>query len=521
MSCYQNSLCRHLFYWVTLIYSAGLTSTPLQADELLEDTFDQTGYTLPPTLGDQSKNRGATPPTSSTLNLQQVYQQAADHNAQWQAQQAKSQAEQQAQQLALSQLLPQITADIQHSQIQYSGNSIDLSPDNERIDTCLADLGSTNINDLSLNQLTSKFDCLFTANNSNRKFTSTSYNLRFNQALIRLPKWYDFQRGRMLRRKAILDLQKAQQALILQAATLYLNSAKSTQLLKQQQQQQQTLQQIFNAKQQAYQNGLTTSGDLIENQAQLDLIKTTVLQAQLQVENAQDDLQAFMQKPMTNLAAQAEQLPLEKPNPDDLHHWLENAMHDNIDLKSAQAAAEATRFHYLAEKMRHAPSLDLAGQYSQIDSGAATAVLDEGKTTNSSIGLSLSMPLYTGGFLSANRAQAKFQNKEAAWTVTQLQQSLQTQIRKQARTLEILILQVQQQRNAMASNQQALSAITQGYRNGVRNSADVFKAQMDVLSLKRSHTESQYDYLLASLQLKQLLGVLSERDLATVDVWLR
>ncbi len=516
MTRYPTALYFVALLFISMTHSMALVSTAY-ADILLEDSF--TPRTEPPSTAlRQPASETATP---ESINLQRVYQQAADHNAQWQAQQAKSQGEQQAQQLALSQLLPQISADIQYSQSQYDGNSIDLSPDDAQIDACLADLGNTSLNDLTLSQLTGKLDCLFTSDNSNKQFNSTSYNLRFNQALIRLPKWYDFQRGRMLRRKAVLDLQKAQQTLMLQAATLYLNSAKTSQLLKQQQQQQQAMQQAFSAKQQAYQNGLLSSGDVVENQAQLDLLKSTVLQAQLQAENAQEDLQVFMQKPLGNLAAQAEQLPLEGPRQDDLANWLQQAMRDNLDLKSARAATEATRFHYLAEKMRHAPSLDLMGQYSQIDSGASTAVLDEGKTTSASIGLTLSVPLYTGGFLSANRAQAKFQNKEAVWSVAQLQQTLQAQIRKQARTLDMLIRQVQQQRLAIASNQQALAAITQGYRSGVRSSADVFTSQMDILSLKRSHTEAQYDYLLASLQLKQLLGILNAQDLATVDAWLR
>ena len=543
MSCYRNWFRRycvdpHILRLnrpaiVNLLLAACLYNTMIltaHADVLLDDAYAPTDeprqYQKKSTPNKRAVNRNRTTTASEAnsndiLNLQGVYQQAADHNAQWQAQQAKSFADRQAQELALSQLLPQITADIQYGQSRYDGNSIDLSPDDAQIDGCLTELGNRSVNNLSFSALTDTLGCLFTSNNGNSKFTSTSYNLRFSQALIRLPKWYEYQSGRMLRRKAILDMDIARQALQLQAAMFYLNLAKSTQLLQQQQQQLSTMQQVLSAKQQAYENGLIKSGDLIENQAQLDLMKTTVLQAQLEADNALDDLQAFIQKPYANIDAYIDQLPLEKLKSDDINNWLSKAQQDNLELKSARAAAEATRFRYLAQKMLHAPTLDFVGQYSQIEAGAATAVMEEGTTTNSSLGLSFTMPLYTGGFLSANRAQAKFQNKEASWSVAQLQQNLQTQIRKQTRTLEVLMLQVQQQRNAIISNEQALTAITQGYRSGVRNSADVFKAQMDLLSLKRSHTEAQYDYLLATLQLKQLIGILSERDLVAVDAWLR
>jgi outer membrane protein len=500
------------------------------ADILLDDAFESENQ--PRNRMDRKKSlqeHGISSPlrkstsvaANKTMNLTEVYQRASDHNAQWQAQQAKSFADRQAQELALSQLLPQITADIQYGQSRYDGNSIDLSPDDAQIDGCLTELGNRSVNNLSFSALTDTLGCLFTSNNGNSTFTSTSYNLRFSQALIRLPKWYEYQSGRMLRRKALLDLEIARQSLQLQSATLYLNSAKTTQLLQQQQQQLNTMQQVFNAKQQAYENGLISSGDVIENQAQLDLMKTTVLQAQLEAENAQNDLQDFIQEPNANISAYINQLPLETPQSDDLNDWLRKGQQNNLELKSARAAVEASRFSYLAQKMLHAPTLDFIGQYSQVDSGAATAVLDEGKTTNSSMGLSLSVPLFTGGYLSANRAQAKFQNKEATWSAAHLQQSIQTQIRKQSRTINVLILQIQQQRDALASNEKALSAITQGYRNGVRHSADVFKAQMDVLSLKRNHTEMQYNYLLATLQLKQLIGILSARDLATLDAWLK
>lgn len=512
-----------------LLHSSIMLSA--QADILLMDDAFQREQ--PPQKRPQQKFSGenraspriqsstSTAEASATMSMIEVYQRAADHNAQWQAQQAKSLADRQAQELALSQLLPQVSAEIQYGQSQYDGNSIDFSPDDAQIDGCLTELGSRLVNNLSFSALTDTLGCLFTSSNRDQTFTSTSYNLRFSQALIRLPKWYEYQSGRMLRRKALLDLEIARQALQLQAAVFYLNSAKFAQLLQQRQQQLNNLQQAFNAKQQAYENGLIASADVIENQAQLDLMKTTVLQAQLQADNAQDDLQDFIQAPSVKIDAAVDNLPLEPPKPGDLNEWLSQVQQDNLELKSARAGAEAARFGYLSQKMLHAPSLDFIGQFGQVSSGAANAILDEGKTTNSNLGLSFSMPLFTGGYLSANRAQAKFQSKEATWSVAHLQQSLQTQIRKQARTIQVLTLQAQQQRQALASNEKALSAITQGYRNGVRNSADVFKAQMDLLTLKLNHTEIQYDYLLATLQLKQQIGILSERDLTAVDAWLK
>lgn len=535
------ALPRLLLALLCTVYSFGA-----QAELILEDDFYPPRATPAPTPTEQTSTRPALPDKPETIpatqtrmantftdpaiapktqtrsdSLQAVYQQAAQHNAQWQAEQAKSAAEQQAQQLALSQLLPQINGDIQYSQSRYDGNSIDLSPDDAKIDACLAGLGNGNLNNATISELTGQLDCLFSSGNANQTFSATSYNLRASQALLRLPKWYEFQRGRLLKRKAVLDLQAAQQNLLLESASTYLTAAKTQQIFEQQQKQQQALEQAVNARQQAYQQGLITSNEVLEQQAQLDLLKANVLQAELQAENALDELRAFTHNPTLEVAVQAEKLPLEAPQAEDLNDWLQQALRDNVSLKSARAGVAAAKFTYLAEKMRHAPSVDLVGQYSEIDSGAATAVLDEGRTTNSSIGITLSMPLYTGGFLSANRTKAKFQHKEAVWTLSQAEQTLQTQIRKQARTLDMLIRQVQQQRSALRSNQQSLKAISQGYRSGVRSSADVFSAQMDLLTLERNHSEAQYNYLLASLQLRQLLGALTEQDLVTVDAWLR
>ena len=67
----------------------------------------------------------------------------------------------------------------------------------------------------------------------------------------------------------------------------------------------------------------------------------------------------------------------------------------------------------------------------------------------------------------------------------------------------------------------ALVAIEAGYSSGTRTILDVLNAQNTLYSAKHDYANARFDYILDSLRLKQVAGILSKEDILNVNQWLK
>jgi outer membrane protein len=136
------------------------------------------------------------------------------------------------------------------------------------------------------------------------------------------------------------------------------------------------------------------------------------------------------------------------------------------------------------------------------------------------VGLELQVPLYTGGRISAEQAEAESNFVSAKNTLL-----LQTRLaRQQSRTayLDVVsgISQVKARKQALESSNIALEATQAGFEVGTRTSVDVLISLQETYRAERDYARSRYDYLLNKLRLKQAAGLLQEDDLFDINRWL-
>ena len=70
------------------------------------------------------------------------------------------------------------------------------------------------------------------------------------------------------------------------------------------------------------------------------------------------------------------------------------------------------------------------------------------------------------------------------------------------------------------STRKAQEAIEAGFQVGTRTSVDVLGAQRDANESVRDYKGARYDYVVATLRLKEAAGTLSPEDVALVNGWL-
>ncbi len=79
---------------------------------------------------------------------------------------------------------------------------------------------------------------------------------------------------------------------------------------------------------------------------------------------------------------------------------------------------------------------------------------------------------------------------------------------------------VQALHQALDSSQTALKATEAGYDVGTRTSVDVLNARKVLVQAETDYANSQYDYIVSVLQLRDAAGTLDRAQLLEVNAWL-
>ncbi|MEN8667963.1 MAG: TolC family protein, partial [Ketobacter sp.] len=59
-----------------------------------------------------------------------------------------------------------------------------------------------------------------------------------------------------------------------------------------------------------------------------------------------------------------------------------------------------------------------------------------------------------------------------------------------------------------------------GYEAGTRTIVDVLNVQRNLFQNERDYTNARFDYVLNSLRLKRVAGMLTEEELLTLEQWM-
>lgn len=355
-------------------------------------------------------------------------------------------------------------------------------------------------------------------NGTSTDYDSNGYNLSLVQSLYHHDYYMQLKKADAGIAQANALYEAARQGLILRVAETYFNLLAAQDNLTTAEASKRAIAQQLRQTQQRFEVGLTAITDVHEAQAGYDAAVAAEIAARNGLDIAREALREITgQEPLAPATLQ-EKMPLLTPEPADIGQWVEKANSQNLSLIAAEAAARASAEELSRREAGHYPTLDLVANHSYSDTTDLPVTGNE--STNTSIGVQLSVPLYSGGLTTA-------QSREARALLTQAQESLEAQRRATVREVRSAFLgitagisQVQARKQALSSAQIALEATQAGFEVGTRTAVEVLNSQQVRYSAQRDYARSRYDYLLASLRLKQAAGSLSEEDIILVNGWL-
>jgi len=412
---------------------------------------------------------------ANSLGLQDVYQMALQHDALLAQAQSQYQADMQGLDTARASLLPQIQAD-----------------------------GSYFVNDSSLDSA---------------DVASRGLSLTLNQSLYKHEYWARYEQSKYLVDAAESTFKNAQQDLILRVSQAYFDVLLAQETVRLAKSKEAADYTQYETAQASAELGLSSKVDVLQAKSSYDLSKSETINAENGLDVTLEALSKLTGKPVTLFeSGQLKQLlpdvdlPRDKRATSQLEKRAET---ENLLVKQAQSQLSTATEEIEVQRAGYWPTVAFQASYSDTaysdyNSAYATSYNDNNKT---SVGVTLSLPLYSGGSTSSQVAAAKYKTIASQQALRDAQETARLNVRTQKRNLERGQKLVAALREAVKSNDAFLESAEEGYKVGLKSMLEVLTARTNQNSAHRNLIEAIHNQVLSQLNLEASLGDLTIDDI--------
>lgn len=267
-----------------------------------------------------------------------------------------------------------------------------------------------------------------------------------------------------------------------------------------------------------YESGDIPATDMREAQAGADAIGVQELDAQMAVTLSEATFTDLTGLDPVALKDLPDNEPADVPGIDSLDAWTRKALSGNPYLAMQRLAVETASAQVERYAMLASPKLSAVarlGRESLQGNGDFGAADITGR--QASIGLQVSVPLFTGGMRSAQRHEARALQHKAGADLDAVDQQVRQQTRAAWLGVTTAAARVRALQHLHGSTQDRLGATRLGVEIGDRTALELLTAEADFLRSGTEFQKAQSEWLLADLQLQAVAGALSEADLERLD----
>ncbi|SIQ55403.1 TolC family outer membrane protein [Aquipseudomonas alcaligenes] len=354
-----------------------------------------------------------------------------------------------------------------------------------------------------------------------------SYRANLSQPLFRADRWFQFQAAKATDQQYALQLSATEQNLILQSAETYFAVLRAQDTLASTKAEEAAFKRQLDQANERFDVGLSDKTDVLEAQAGYDTARANRILAERAVDDAFQALVTLTNREYASIEGILHSLPVLEPTPNDAKAWVDTAAQQNLNLQASNYAVNAAEETLRQNKAGHAPTLDAVAQYQKGDNDNLGFSNNDalspynGDAEQTSIGLQLNIPIYSGGLTSSQVREAYQRLNQSEQERESLRRKVVENTRNLHRAVNTDVETVQARRQSIISNQSALEATEIGYQVGTRNIVDVLDAQRQLYSSVRNYNDARYDYILNNLRLKQAAGTLAPSDLEALSRFLK
>lgn len=272
---------------------------------------------------------------------------------------------------------------------------------------------------------------------------------------------------------------------------------------------------------QQYKVGLSAITNVYQAKAYYENAKTQSIAAQNTLDNDKEALRVITGTPVGDLKKLRDDLPMDPPKPADPQVWVKQAVQDNPSLLAQKDNVEAAEHNITAARSGHLPTISANVSYGKNASWYQNGGLSTSSRPSTTIGLTLSVPIFSGGATQSRVRQSIYQ-RDAATDAMELQRRQVVQdTLNYYRSVIAGISQVESGKASVESGQKALEATRAGFEVGTQTFTDVLLAIQTLTQSESTYSQARHQFILNKLLLQQAAGAADFKDIQDINALLQ
>ena len=347
---------------------------------------------------------------------------------------------------------------------------------------------------------------------------SGNWGVTASQSIFDYGNYTALRAARALDRAGGFDLAAAGGSLITRTSAAYFNVLVQLETLSAAEAAESALKKQFDFASKRLEVGLAPITDMHEARAQYDGARANTILARNAVQDAYQALVEITGVPVANLKGLPDDFKPALPEARDVEGWVATALAQNPSLQAQAADLEAAEYNIATARSGHYPTLGLRASYGKAIPGLYDNPAFFGNNdANTSVGLTLSIPIFSGFATQSNVRSAVAQRDITRDQLEQQRRALERNTRNAYQALVAGISEVEARRLALVSAQSAYDASQVGLEVGTRTVLDVLNNQRTLFSAQQAYAQAKYNFLQSRLLLEQAAGTLEISDVEAVN----
>lgn len=349
--------------------------------------------------------------------------------------------------------------------------------------------------------------------------TSRTFGVNGEQMVFDYSRISALRSQKAISRSADFTLEAEGDSLVTRTSQAYFNVLVAMETLAAAEAQETALKKQFDFADKRLEVGLAPITDVHEARAQYDAARANTIVTRNALEDAYQALAEITGQPITSLRALPQDFQPALPNSQGVDEWIAMATGNNPTLKAQEFQLQSAEADVQTARAGHLPTLYLGANYSDSKTISGNEFSTDGSDGNrgGSLGLTLSVPIFSGGATSSRVRQSIAQRDVTQDQMEQTRRALVRDTRNAYQTLVAGISEVEARRSAVTSARAAYEASQVGLEVGTRTVLDVLLNQQTLFDAEREYALSRYNFLQNRLLLEQAAGSLDVEDVQDVN----
>ena len=355
---------------------------------------------------------------------------------------------------------------------------------------------------------------------ANYSYQRRNMSLSLEQSIFNKRYYVELAQSRSKAQRAQLELQSAEHDLLQRVVAAYFLVLDSKTELEFTQAKKEAVERQLEQARDRFEVGLATITDVKEAEASYDLTIADEISNETELSVNLSKLQIIVNENISTLKVLSEDAPVVHPEPKSIDAWVKTSGEQNPELLAQKLTVNIAKDEVKRHRADRFPTLGAYVRRNENETMGSDAP-SESTRRGTELGLELQIPLFAGGETHYRVKQASQFALQSQKQMEELHRTIKQQAQESYLNVLASISRIQALKRAVDSAQSAYESNEIGFSVGTRSSVDVLLAVEDLFAAKRDYLVARHRYIIDTISLKKVAGILSEEDIQKIDRWLR